>query len=181
MNTRNLAMLCALYLTAVPVSSAVTIAVSPGASGVPESEADVSILLRGARGLGSLQFELTYDPAVLEGRTVAAGPGMPPMLLEFHEVSPGRLRVAMAGNEAMTGDGQLAVTFLVKAAGTSPLQIENAQAWDQEAGHEMLLQVEPGQFDAAAQLPSGMVVWLVAIVIAVFVLVLIVRVMKRKP
>ncbi len=179
MNTRNLAIVCALCLAAVPVSAAeVTLAVSPGAAGAPGSESDVPILLRDGRGLGSLQFELTYDPAVLEGRKVTAGPNMPAMLLEFHEVSPGRMRVALAGNEAMVDDGQLAVKFFVKSAGTSPLEIENARAWDQESGHDMLLLVESGQFDATAP-AGGMMVWL-AVIAAVVIVLLIVMIAIRR-
>ncbi len=171
--------LCLLAAWPSAAAAAVTLAVPPDATGVPGRDAAVPIAIRGAQGLGALQFELTYDPAVLEAGEVVAGPGIPGVLLESNVVSPGRLRVAMAGNEPMAGDGELTAAFAVKAAGTSALGLENARAWEQANSLDMLVDVEPGQFLAAASPAAGNRVVLLAVVGGVILLIIIAIFVRR--
>lgn len=183
-NRRRAAVAGALCLMAVWASAAtasVTISVPQDATGVPGGDAEVPIAIRGAEGLGALRFELTYDPAVLEAGEVVAGQGIAGVLLESNVVSPGRLRVAMAGNEPMAGDGELTAAFAVKTPGTSDLSLENARAWEQENGLDMLVDVESGQFVAAASPAAGIpVVVLLAVAGGVVLLVIIAVLLTRR-
>lgn len=165
--------MCLLATWASTSAASVTIAVPQDATGAPGGDAEVPISIRGAQGLGALQFELTYDPAVLEAGEVVAGQDIAGVLLESNVVSPGRLRVAMAGNEPMAGDGELTATFAVKAPGTSALALENARAWEQENGLDMLVDVESGQFVAATSSAAGSPVVLLAVVGGIVLLVII--------
>lgn len=171
--------LCLLAVWASAAAASVTIAVPQDATGVPGHDAAVPIAIRGAQGLGALQFELTYDPAVLEAGEVVAGPGIAGVLLESNVVSPGRLRVAMAGNEPMTGDGELTAAFAVKAPGTSALGLENARAWEQANSLDMLVDVESGEFLAVASPAAGNHVILLAVVGGFVLLVVIAVVVAR--
>lgn len=182
-NNRLAALLGAMGLLLTWASAAaasVTIAVPHDATGVPGRDAEIPIAIRGAQGLGALQFELTYDPAVLEAGEVVAGPGIPGVLLESNVVSPGRLRVALAGNEPMAGDGELTATFAVKAPGTSVLGIENARAWEQTNSLDMLIDVESGQFHAAASPAAGIPVALLAVMGGLVLLVILAVLLTRR-
>ncbi len=181
-NNRPAAFLGALCLLAAWASAAaasVTVAVPHDATGTPGRDAVVPIAIRGAQGLGALQFELTYDPIVLEAGEVVAGPGIPGVLQESNVVSPGRLRVAMAGNEPMAGDGELTAAFAVKAPGTSALGIENARAWEQANSLDMLVDVETGQFVALASPEAGISAVLLAVVGGLVLLVIIAVLVTR--
>lgn len=144
--------LAVVWLLAGAASAAsVTLTVPKDQKGIPGGEATVLIQLRSAQGLGSLQFELTYDPSVLELKDVVAGPNMPPVLLENNVVAPGRLRIAMVGNEPLNGDAQIQASFAVKTAGSCDLGLEMVRAWEQANSLDMLVTVESGRFTAAQQ------------------------------
>jgi hypothetical protein len=183
MNARPALVLAAVcLLVASACAASVTIAIPQDAKGAPGSDATVPIHIRGAQGLGSLQLELTYDPAVLEPKEVVSGPGIPGVLLEYNVTAPGRLRVAVAGNEPINGDGELTTTFAVKSAGNCVLGIENARAWEQANGHDMLVKVESGRFAAeqaaGTAAGGGKLLWVAVgagVVLLVIVLVLVGR------
>jgi len=137
----------AVCLMAGPVSGAsIGFAVPKDATGEPGQDVTIPVLIKSAEGAGSLQFELTYDPSVLEAKTVDPGDGIPAMLLDHNVVAPGRLRVALAGNEPINGDARLLVGFTVKSAGACDLTIENPMAWEQANGMDMLVETTVGRF-----------------------------------
>ena len=186
MDTRPAFVLAAVCLLVASASAAsVTIAIPQDAKGEPNGTATVPIHIRSAQGLGSLQFELTYDPAVLEAKEVVPGQGIPGVLLEHNVTAPGRLRVAVAGNQPINGDGELTATFAVKSAGNCVLGIENARAWEQANGHDMLVKVEPGRFatgQAAGTAAGGSKMLWVAVGGGVVLLVAILLLAsRRKP
>jgi len=131
------------------------------------SETNVPINIRtGTSRLGALQFDLTYDPAVLEA--VKVDPGrLLSGLTDFNITSPGRMRIALATSEGISGEGEILVaSFRVLREGQSSLRIENARAWEQATSFETTVQVEPGLVTVEA--PGSFPV--VAVVIGLVVL-----------
>lgn len=163
----------------VAYGASVTVAVPKEVSGAPGGDATVDVTLRGAQGLGSLQLELTWDPAVLEAKDVQPGPNAPAMLLEHNVTTPGRMRIALAANEPLNGEVQLSATFAVKSAGSCSLGLDKVQAWEHGNGLEMLVTAEPGQFSSAkpadappasAPIPWALMVGGAAVLVAVVAL-----------
>jgi hypothetical protein len=104
-------------------------------------------------GLGALQFDLTYDPAIVEPQSVDNGAALPNGLVEFKIKSPGRLGIALISSDPVTEAGELLkVTFkpLPKAAGATLLEITNQIAWDYKNNLEMLITTEPGSLTVTA-------------------------------
>lgn len=98
-------------------------------------------------GLGALQFDLTYDPAIVEPQSVDNGAALSNGLVEFKIKSPGLLGIALISSEPITEPGELLrVTFkpLAKATGSTPLEITNPLAQDHKDILEMLVTTEPG-------------------------------------
>jgi hypothetical protein len=94
-------------------------------------------LLRFAAG----DFVVLYDPAIASVRSVAragiAEAGN--FTLSSHEQTPGRLRIVLAGNQALNGNGALAlVTFDLKPkapVGNSTLRLAEAALYDLHGRH----------------------------------------------
>ena len=98
-------------------------------------------------GMGALQFDLIYDPAIAEPESVDAGAALSNALIEFKIKSPGRLGVALISSEAVTESGELLkIKFkpIPKAAGATTLEIEGQLAWDHKNNLEMLITTAPG-------------------------------------
>ena len=142
----------AIAVRDVPAAS-VTLAV-PDCQAAPGGEIKVPIQARRAEGVGSFQFELTYDPALLEFQEVEEGPMLSGAMLASNIVTPGRVKLAGVGDpkQPLHGDGELVlVRFRVLDEGGEecPIAIENARAWEQtDAAFDMLVKTETGQFRA---------------------------------
>ncbi len=112
----------------------------------------VPIQIREAQGLGPCQFELVYDPAILELKTVNESNKLSIGLFDFNLLSPGRVKLVMTGtpDKPIQGDGELLIlTFTVVASGNTALAIENARAWEQTPdAYEMLVKTENGELTA---------------------------------
>jgi hypothetical protein len=104
-------------------------------------------------GLGALQFDLIYDPAIAEPQSVDNGSALASGLVEFKIKSPGRLGVALVSSEPVTETGELLkVQFkpLAKASGATTLEITNQAAWDHKNNLEMLVTTAPGSLTITA-------------------------------
>jgi hypothetical protein len=160
--------------------------VLPHASGAPNVEIKVPVLVKGAQGLGPLQMDLLFDSTHLKFVKAAEGTGFGVGLFDFNLLEPGRLRLVMTGdpNKPIQGDGELfAVTLQVagSASGQSPLTAEKVRAWEQTLdAFEMRVTVEPGSVTIAS---PGIPIWLLATGATGFLLLLfaLIRVLRKKP
>lgn len=122
----------------------------------PGADVEVPITVKGAKGLNAIQMGLTYDPKVLEVKSVERGPILPDNVIVDHnkEVS-GQLGLAFlcGTNEAKTGlesvdkDGAvLTIHFKImgNAGDKSPLRLTNVRAADAK-GLWMLVTTEDGE------------------------------------
>ncbi len=153
---------CLLILLIQPAmpqtAGATSVVVSmPGAEVSVGSETILPIAIRtGSKGLGALQFDLSYDPAILAPVKVEPG-RLLSGLTEFNITSPGRLRVALATSEALTDEGEvLRATFRALATGQSSLRVENARAWEQATSFETTVGAESGLVTVVAPAPLDM-------------------------
>ena len=146
----------ALLATAAPLAHTASLTLSVAkARAAPGSEAAVSVQVTNAQGMGPLQFDLVFDPAILEPLDPAVTEGSLPAgaMIESNCVEPGRLRVAMISGKAVTGSGEVAVChFRVtgEAGRSGSLQLENGRAWDHLQNLEMLVTTEDGSFDVGS-------------------------------
>ena len=107
----------------------------------------IPITIDKCEGMGALQFDLIYDPAIAEPESVDSGAALSNALIEFKIKSPGRLGVALISSEPVTESGELLkIKFkpIPKASGSTPLEITNQLAWDHKNNLEMLITTEPG-------------------------------------
>jgi len=157
-------MLVFVALSAAVAHAASVTLIAPTFQGVTGAEIKAPILVREAEGIGSLQMEVVYDPALLEPTEVEEGKMLPGAMLAFSVVEPGRLRIAAVGDpqKPVRGDGALAVVkfkVLGPAGKQCPLTIEHAQAWEQtNEALDMLVSAEPGKFSIEG---AGMPLWVI--------------------
>ncbi len=144
----------ALIGSAAAAIHASTLVLSVGsASGTAGSDVRIPLSGTGAAVLGAVQFELAFDPAVLQIKAVEAGSGWPGAMIESNVVAAGRMRVAAVSSQAAAGDGELFVLVVAPLEGgeaASPLEVANGRAWEHATNFEMLLNVSPGRFTRAA-------------------------------
>jgi len=114
-------------------------------------EIRVPINAIGANRLGSLEFVLVYDPAVLEATEVDKGSLASNAMMEFSIETPGRVWVGMIDANGMNGDGTLAViSFQVigKDEMTTSLALEKIEAYDAETLLDIITEASLGNFTA---------------------------------
>ncbi len=172
----------------VTSAAAASFALSVGsASSTPGAEASVPIRVRGASNVGALQFEITYDGALLTPLKVEAGSLAPNALVQFNAESPGRLAIGLVTVTPINGDGEL-VTARFKVNGTKgqviPLILANAQAWDETSLLDILVNTEPGQITVVSNQMNYFLIAAAAALcclgLLVIILVIVLWVRRRK-
>ena len=172
-----IAALMGLAVTCEAQAAAMTIKL-PAVTGPVGSEVKIPMNVESAKGCGALQFDLTYDPAVLEVKGVDEGALLSGAMLTFNVPKPGCLKVAMITQAPLAGDGVVAVvSFRVKCMGKSPLGLDKAKAWEHASNLDMLVEVVPGQFTVTAK---SQVLWIGLAAFGLVVLVLSVKLLRGK-
>ena len=112
---------------------------------------DIPIQLAAAEGIGSLHIELTYDASALTAVGVSPGSLAENALFEADSTTPGRIIIGIVDATGINGAGPVAiVTFEPAGPGaSSPLELEDIQAFDADTLIDILLSADPGEFSAA--------------------------------
>ncbi|HEY66329.1 MAG TPA: hypothetical protein G4O02_17400 [Caldilineae bacterium] len=137
-----------LLLTLTSCASEEEIASAPTAA--PTSifeEIKLPVHAKGAGRVGSLEFVLVYDPAVLEATKVEKGALAGNAMMEFSVKTPGRVWVGMIDAQGMSGDGPLAIVFfrvVGKGEVITPLTPEDIEAYDAETLLDIITEASPG-------------------------------------
>jgi hypothetical protein len=156
-----LALLLSVGLAGAASASSMTVVLG-AVEGANGSEVEVPIDIRDTQKLGAMQMELTYDPALLEAKTVKQGNLPQEIAIGHNVIEPGRLRIVMntAARESISGDGTLMkAVFQVKGGKGQrcDLRLEGLRAWDnttpESRPFEMLVTAEPGTFAVPGGLP----------------------------
>ena len=100
-------------------------------SGATTGQVTAPVNANNASNLGSLEFELVYDPGILQPDSVTKGELADNAMIDFSFTRSGRVWVAMVDSNGISGNGSLAViTF--RRVGTSQtaaiLTLENVRA-----------------------------------------------------
>ncbi len=115
----------------------------------PPTDIVMPIYLEQANNVGSLEFLLLYEPAVLRVAKIEPGALAGSALIETSDGSPGQVWAGMIDVNGMNGDGPVAViTFeIVGASGsTSPLTLQDVAAHDATTLLDILTEVSAGSF-----------------------------------
>lgn len=98
--------------------------------------------------IGAAQLELVYDPARLRWVNGDAGKLTANTLIDANLIEPGRVKIAFAGGEDVTGTGTIyRATFewADAQAGPTSLGFAGVRAWDQATGFELATSASPGE------------------------------------
>jgi hypothetical protein len=110
----------------------------------------VPILATRAENVGSLEFVLIYDPAILEFNKLEPGLLASSALIDSSSSHPGRIWAGIVDVEGINGSGPVAVVkFKVRGeiGGALPLTLENIAAFDASTLADIVTTTTPGQFD----------------------------------
>lgn len=110
----------------------------------------VPILAGRADNVGSLEFVLIYDPAILEFDQMEPGVLAGSALIDSSASQPGRIWVGIVDAQGIDGSGPVAVLkFNVRGevGGALPLTLENIAAFDADTLVDIVTTTTPGQFD----------------------------------
>ena len=148
-----LVFLGAVLLTQAAYAATVTLRVGT-AQASAGGTVEVPIEAVGAPGIGPMQMELVYDPAVLTAESVTRGALLSGNALMESNVTPrGRVIIAMVAADPIKGDGVVVkVRFKVigSAGQQSALTLEAVKAWERGNQREVLVQTEAGKVTVAA-------------------------------
>ena len=150
-------------------------------------KAEVPVQITRAGGMGALEAEVRFNPAVLEFEAIARGDMLGNAMIDANLISPGRVKLALATLEQVPRDGDLAlITFSVigKEGDQSTLDFSAVRAWELETHQEMLVTSNSGQVGIAGEPINKRTVLLVAIIVGVALLLLCVILLfrrRRKP
>ncbi len=137
-----------LVVAALAAGVVVALGLSDSASG----EVSVPIQARNADDLGAVHIELGYDADVLTPVDVKAGALSGDAMMEYDTDTPGWVVISVVDSAGMSGDGSLAVVeFEVTGDGdgSSPLTLDNIEAWDATNVFDVPAQSTPGSFTSS--------------------------------
>ena len=105
----------------------------PGVSGDTQRDVEIPVNLGGVSGLMAAQFGFTYDPAVLQFKSIRNGELTSGFQLQENHDTAGTVNVGLAGTTAVSGTGVVAyITFTVIGGegATTALNLTNVQIND---------------------------------------------------
>jgi general secretion pathway protein D len=123
----------------------------------------INVVIDDALNLGSFQFDLIYDPAIVQATDVTLGPFLGSTGRSTGVVGPiidntaGRVAFgafSFGSQPGPSGTGTLAtITFSTAGAGTSPLDLQNSQVTDTLGNPQSPVTEEDGMASVTTGLP----------------------------
>jgi hypothetical protein len=164
---------CCVLLLCASAARASNVTVSATSGSAPSGkEFSTAVSSAGGAPVGAMEFQLTWDPAVLEFKSLEKSKALSEnVLLESNLNAPGRLSVAWVAQDSIRADGPLVnAAFTVKGRPPtkSPLAIEQLRIWGPDPGHHDSMQhlvdvqakTQPADFFVASAWPRGYLIWL---------------------
>jgi hypothetical protein len=141
-----LAIIGGAIVLAVIIIVAVLLLVPGGDTSV--SEVKIPVNIKGASNIGSLHFELVYDPTKLAITSISNGALLNNAILKYSN-APGILVCGMVSSKGIKGDGP-AVTINFQVTGKDntviPLAMENVAAYDGASLNKLSVSAVDGNF-----------------------------------
>ena len=119
----------------------------PTATPSPPSVFTIEVLAAEAKNVGSLEFVLVYDPAVLSLSSVLPGPLTAGVLINSITSTPGQIWASFLEPNGIEGDGPLTIlTFdrLQQTDGPVPVTLQSVAAHDADTLLEIVTESEAG-------------------------------------
>ena len=142
--------------TGVTVPPRGTVLTAESRTVAPGGTAQVPIMMDNAQNVGSLGFQLSYDPAVVQVVNVPKGALLAPASFTSNTQQPGLIIFGFATTQAVSGDGSAAIVEF-KAVGaqgsSSALTLSQVEATD-ASGASVSVEMFGGQV-TIAQLSQG--------------------------
>ena len=180
----GLVSLIALLVFAQTVLAATVTLRVASVEGAPNSTVDVPINIEGAKGIGAVQFDLLYDPAVVKAQSITRGPvAGDNALLESNVIQPGRMRAVFATTDGMKSDGIFATArFAVtgNSGQSSALTLENGRAWEPITHVEALVKTEPGKVTVAADYTLWLLIAAICLVSLLLMFIVVWLLLRRR-
>jgi len=147
--TRILSLFVFLVILVLLANSASALIVEiPDGSGNVGSSAVVSIKIKDAKNLGSMDLAVTYDPEILKVVKVEKG-SLVKGLFSSNTKKAGIVAIGIVDSKGINGEGEIArITFEVLKAGESSLEVVNAKAYDVESHVDVKVMAQNGVFKA---------------------------------
>ncbi len=114
--------------------------------GPPGSKVLVPIQLENGQQVGSIGFNVNYDPSIAHAVDVYRGSRMSPAAFSFNAAVPGLIRIGSAGHNEAKGDGSAAVIefmILGERGRYTDITISDTEVTD-TAGEPRSIEVHPG-------------------------------------
>ena len=125
----------AMVAAAVGLAIAVAVVVVLGIGCTKETRPEsisVPVEIVNATNVGSIGFELVYDPAIVNAVKVEAGDLAASAMIEYNTDTPGTVRVGIIDTLGMNGDGSIVrILFnIFDDSGSSTMTLANTKAHD---------------------------------------------------
>jgi hypothetical protein len=139
-SSSQLILLLCLLFAGTARAATVSLTVGSGTA-APGAEYAATVSAAGGASLGALQFQVTWDPAVLEFKSVEKGKVLASdVLMESNVNAPGKLSVACVAQDALVAEGTLlTLKFGVKgeAGAKTTIGLADVKAAGMEHAHAM--------------------------------------------
>lgn len=136
--------------TATPVPAATATPVPEPTAGPESKVVSVPILATRANNVGSLEFVLVFDPAILEFAEIEGGVLAGSALIDASSPRPGELWAGIVHAEGISGSGAVAVVkfnLLEDVSDALPLTLQNIVAFDANTYVDIITTTSPGRFN----------------------------------
>jgi hypothetical protein len=121
------------------------------------STISIPIVVSAEVTVGAAQLELLYDPERLRWVGGDAGKLTANTLIDANLLDPGRVKIAFAGGDDVTGTGtiyQANFEWTDSQTGATNLRFAAVRAWDQTTGLELATSASPGDAIPAIATPA---------------------------
>jgi len=173
-----------MLLLAGTVASAAALNISIGSHETDAGASlDVPVMADVPDAVGALQFDVTFDPAVLSISDVTSGALLGNALVEFGGEPAGTVAVAIASLDGISGNGDLVVlTFDVVGDGgdSTALEVSDARAWEGENHLEVLVDAQGGDVSIAESGGGFPMIYVIAALALLLVAVVAVTMLRRR-
>ncbi|WP_202319694.1 cohesin domain-containing protein [Archaeoglobus neptunius] len=138
-----------LILLTVGTASALTVKL-PETTGGVGSTIEVAVEVEGAKNVGSMDIVISYDPSVVEVKSV--GKGELNRGLISSNSKEGVVAISLADSRGINGDGAVAlIEFKALKEGESPLTIQSVKAYDVNTHVDIKVDRQDGKITVAGK------------------------------
>jgi hypothetical protein len=154
LRTVRVLLLLSFLLISLTTASALTVSI-PDGSGAVGDTTSISVNVKDAQNIGSMDLVIAYDPEILKVVKVEKG-GLVKGLFSSNTEQTGIVAIGIVDSKGINGNGEIAkITFEVLKEGESRINIVDAKAYDVESHIDIKVTGENGVFKAEKAEKTG--------------------------